>query len=98
MPSKRRDDARRMSRAGWVILDTIGKLHAYHHDLCGWCCNCASLFEINIAALITERGADCEIIGMAPVPCPRCGSRDTEHCIDTPPHGDLGDGDAAYPR
>jgi hypothetical protein len=61
-----------MSRAGWVILDTTGKLHVPPR-LWAWCCSCAS-FEIDIAAPITERGADCEIIGMAPVRCPRCHS------------------------
>jgi hypothetical protein len=60
-----------------------------------------SSFDIDMAALIAERGADYSIIRMAPVPCPRCGSRDTETRLRTPPHRDttwLSDGDLAYPR
>jgi hypothetical protein len=58
-------------------------------------------FDIDMAALVAERGADCPIVGMAPVPCPYCGSRDTEIRLKTPPHRDearASDGDAAYPR
>ena len=42
-------------------------------------------FDIDMAALIAERGADHSFIRMAPVPCPRCGSRDTEYRRSTPP-------------
>ena len=36
-----------------------------------------SNFDIDLPALIAERGPDSPVIGMAPVPCPRCGSRRT---------------------
>jgi hypothetical protein len=36
VPSKRGDDPRRMNRAGWIVLDTIGRLHAYPHDDTSW--------------------------------------------------------------
>jgi hypothetical protein len=83
-----------------VSLDTLGKLHAYRYGLWGWCRECAKLyrmdvpaeqrvraaFEIDLAALIAERGAESTCIRMAPVLCPRCGSRDTEQRISPPPH------------
>src|SRR5258707_437115 len=47
-----------------------------------------ALLEIDRAALIAERGAVCAVVGRAPVPCPYCGSRDTETRIRTPPHQD----------
>ena len=37
--------------------------------------NPPSSFEIDLPALITERGADSTYIRMAPPPCPYCGSR-----------------------
>src|SRR5258708_26065956 len=45
-----------------------------------------ALCDIDMAALIAERGADCAVVGLAPVPCPYCGSRDTANRIRTPPH------------
>src|SRR5260221_13303312 len=45
-----------------------------------------ALFEMEMAALIAGRGADCAVVGLAPVPCPYCGSRDTENRIRPPPH------------
>jgi hypothetical protein len=68
----------------------------------GWCRECAKLyrmdaraedrvpaaFDIDMPALIAERGADHSIIRMAPVPCPYCGSCDTETRLSTPPHRD----------
>jgi hypothetical protein len=42
-----------------------------------------SNFDIDLAALIAERGADCFVIRMVPVPCPRCGSVDTQYRITT---------------
>jgi hypothetical protein len=82
-----------------IVLDTLGKLHAHGYSLWGWCRDCAKLyrmgqraeervlaaFDIDMAALIAERGADHSFIRMAPVPCPRCGSRDTEYRRNTPP-------------
>ena len=46
-----------------------------------------SSLEIDVAVLAAERGANCDIVGLAAVKCPRCGSRDT-NWIRTPPHRD----------
>ncbi len=35
-------------------------------------------FDIDVPELIAERGAGSPVVGMAPVPCPYCGSRETE--------------------
>ncbi len=35
-------------------------------------------FVIDISALIAERGAEHLVVGVAPVACPYCGSRETE--------------------
>jgi hypothetical protein len=81
-----------------VALDTLGRLHAGGYGLFGCCTDCAQLyrmadpperrvpshFEIDIAALMAERGADCSVVRMAPVSCPRCGSLNTESRIATP--------------
>jgi hypothetical protein len=75
-----------------ITLDTIGKLYAHGHGLHGWCLECAARyrpgvpaaqqpragFDVDMAALIAERGADAAIVGMPPPPCPRCGSARTE--------------------
>ncbi len=75
-----------------IILDTIGKLHEHRHGLFGWCRPCSSryrmaarpednppaIFDIDLATLIAERGPDPLVIGMAPVTCPYCCSRQTE--------------------
>ena len=74
-----------------IVLDTIGKLDRHGHGMFGWCGRCATLyrpergpsnppasFDIDLPALIAERGADHAVIGMAPVPCRYCGSRETE--------------------
>ena len=37
----------------------------------------AASFDIDMAALVAERGADTPLVRMAAVRCPRCGSRDT---------------------
>lgn len=84
-----------------IVVDTLGKLRAHGRGLWGWCRGCAKLyrmsdppqrrplasFDIDMLALIAERGADYSIIRMAPVTCPRCGSRETEYRISTPPQG-----------
>jgi len=81
-----------------IALDTLGKLHARHYGLFGCCTDCAQLyrmadpperrvsshFDIDMGELIAERGANCSVIRMAPVPCPRCGSLNTESRIVTP--------------
>ena len=74
-----------------IVIDTIGKLHHHGHRTFGWCRRCAALyrpergpgnppasFDIDLPALIAERGTGHPVVGMAPVPCPYCGSRQTE--------------------
>jgi len=41
-------------------------------------------FDIDLAALIGERGKDGSVVDLAPVPCPRCGSRKTEIRVTAP--------------
>ena len=43
-----------------------------------------SMFDIDLAALIRERGDDRRVVGLARVPCPRCGSLNTETRVTTP--------------
>lgn len=76
---------------GFIALDTLGKLRAHHYRMAGNCLPCAGLyradvpasarvsssFDIDLDALVRERGEDSPVAGMAPVPCPRCGSRET---------------------
>jgi hypothetical protein len=66
--------------------------HARGYRLFGSCCDCAKLyrmdappqerisstFDIDLDKLIEERGAGTPCVRIAPVPCPRCGSRRTE--------------------
>lgn len=80
-----------------IPLDTLGKLHALGYGLGGSCDDCAaayrmdipaeqrqrSNFDIDLPALIAERGEDTPVVGMAPVPCPRCGSRRTSIVLMT---------------
>jgi hypothetical protein len=81
-----------------TTLDTLGPLYATGHGLFGSCTDCAKLyrmdappeqrissnFDIDLAKLVAERGADCSIIRMEPVSCPKCGSLLTECRITTP--------------
>jgi hypothetical protein len=41
-------------------------------------------FDIDLKALIGERGKDNPVVGLEPIPCPRCGSRKTETRVTTP--------------
>ena len=43
-----------------------------------------AMFDIDLAALAHERGKDCRVVGLAPIPCPRCGSMKTETRIMAP--------------
>ncbi len=75
-----------------IIVETLGKLHANRHTLFGWCRPCGaryrmdarpeenppSSFDIYLDKLIAQRGPDAPVVNMAPVACPRCGSRETE--------------------
>jgi len=42
------------------------------------------MFDIDLAALIHERGKECVVVGLDPIPCPRCGSAKTETRVTTP--------------
>jgi hypothetical protein len=89
--------------ASQIVLDTLGKLHERGYGMFGTCLDCAKLyrmdvpaeqcisssFDIDLRRLIEERGADAPCIRMAPVPCPRCGSLNTE-CRLTTGHGGYG--------
>jgi hypothetical protein len=74
-----------MHRTGWIVIDTIGKMHAHRQTLFAFCADCAALYRkdrmdqsppsswtVDLAALIAERGADSPSVRMAPVPCPYC--------------------------
>jgi hypothetical protein len=81
-----------MPRMPTIALDTLAKLHAHGHGLDGWCLDCSARyrpatpaaeqaragFDVDIAALIAERGAEAGIVGLRPPVCPRCGSARTE--------------------
>jgi hypothetical protein len=43
-----------------------------------------AVFDIDLDELIGERGKDCLIIGLAPIPCSRCGSLKTETRVTAP--------------
>jgi len=79
-----------MPRMPTITLDTLSRLAAHGHGLDGWCLDCSARyrpsapagevqragFDIDIAALIAERGADAPIVGLRPPPCPRWGRRE----------------------
>jgi hypothetical protein len=81
-----------MPRMPTITLDTLGRLAAHGHGLAGWCLDCSARyrpsapaaeqtragFDVDMAALIAERGANARIVGLRPPPCPRCGSTRTE--------------------
>jgi hypothetical protein len=80
-----------------ITLDTLGKLHERGYGMFGVCRRCAGLyrmdmpaeqrisahFDIELAKLIAERGADTDCIRMPPLLCPRCGSDNTECRLTT---------------
>lgn len=43
-----------------------------------------AMFDIDVAALIRERGEHSPVVGLAPAHCPRCGSQKTETRIAAP--------------
>jgi hypothetical protein len=87
-----------MSMQQAIVLDALGKLDAHGFRLFGWCRDCGSkydgrrrdnpptYFDIDVAALAVERGGDCAVVGLAPVVCPRCGSRGTQTRLLPPRH------------
>jgi hypothetical protein len=82
----------------YIVIATLGQLRAHQHGLFGYCNDCGDkygmdvpaerrrggLFDIDLDALIAERGADCRIVGLPPVPCPRCGSTSSATRITAP--------------
>jgi hypothetical protein len=58
-------------------LDTLGRLRAHGHGVCGYCLDCQRVFAVSIAGLITELGEDCPLVGLKPLPCPVCGRKHT---------------------
>jgi hypothetical protein len=82
-----------------ITIDTLGAMQRRGYGLFGWCGDCGApssywtdvrrtpkraIFDIDIAALIRERGADASIVSMPPTRCPRCGSCKTETRIMAP--------------
>jgi len=73
-------------------LDTLGRLAAAGYGLTGHCLDCSaryrpdmpaaervsSAWDVDMGALIAERGASAPTVGMLPLSCPRCGSVRTE--------------------
>jgi predicted nucleic-acid-binding Zn-ribbon protein len=43
-----------------------------------------AIFDIDVTALIRDHGEDSPVVGMTPMRCPRCGSRNTETRIAAP--------------
>jgi hypothetical protein len=43
-----------------------------------------AMFDIDLAALIHERGDGSLVVDMEPIPCPRCGSTRTETRVTAP--------------
>jgi hypothetical protein len=43
-----------------------------------------AMFDVDLGALIRERGRDRVVIGLAPIPCSRCGSRKTKTRVTAP--------------
>jgi hypothetical protein len=44
----------------------------------------SAMFDVDLAALMRERGKDCLVVGLGRVPCPRCGSTNTETRVTAP--------------
>jgi hypothetical protein len=68
-----------MSDMPCITLDTLGRLAAHGYGLNANCLDRAAAraranFNIDLAAVIAERGADAKVVGLLPPPCPRCGS------------------------
>ena len=43
-----------------------------------------AMFDIDLAELIRARGEGCLVVGLGRVPCPRCGSSNTETRVTAP--------------
>lgn len=83
----------------WIVIDTLGKLLEHGFRLFTSCSDCAAAyrrdlpptvqqqsdFDIDLPALIAERGPDSPAVRMAPLPCPRCGGKRTQVYVVAPP-------------
>ena len=72
---------------GYIVLDTLARLHRDGHGLFGYCLDCRRSFDVDVTALIGERGPNSQVVGMEPIPCPRCGSPRTERRVTSPSKG-----------
>ena len=43
-----------------------------------------AMFDIDLVELIRERGRECLVVDLVHVPCPRCGSTNTETRVTAP--------------
>jgi len=70
--------------SGLAVLDTLGKLYAHGHGLFGYSRTCGRHFTMPMLALIAARGAGIPVVGMRPLTCPGCRSRETEIRVTAP--------------
>jgi hypothetical protein len=64
-----------------LVVDTLGKMRAIGNWLSGYCLDCRKPFDIDLDALIAERGEHHPATypeGFERVPCHRCGGKRTE--------------------
>lgn len=54
------------------------------HGIGGYCLDYQRLFNLEMAALIAERGEDCRLSGMAPLTCPGCQGKHTQFSVTAP--------------
>jgi DNA-directed RNA polymerase subunit RPC12/RpoP len=71
-----------------IAPDTLGELADHEFRLLVWCARCWKNFDIDLGVLSAERGRKLQIVGLAPVSCPRCHSRRTEIRLLPPKTGD----------
>jgi hypothetical protein len=90
-----------MSDPNLIVLQTLSDLLDHGHGMSGWCYDCAETydptmlplisrpagFDIDLVALIAERGSSSTAIHAEPVPCPCCGSSRTTIRITAPSRG-----------
>jgi hypothetical protein len=73
-----------------IVIDSLGKLHAHGHGINGHCRSCGRYFMVSMPTLIAARGPDSPIVGMRPLTCAGCGSRETEIRVTAPSKGGSG--------
>jgi len=65
------------------VFDPLSKISAHGHGIDGYCIDCRHLFQVSVAALITERGGDSRVAGMRLI-CPGCGGTHTTFSVTAP--------------